>query len=97
MANSYFSHSVLASKRSDIVDGYSLYDGYLFHRLCLCIPKSSMRFLMIKEAHNSGHFCVDKIIALVRDRFYWPSVDQDIAYFIKGCQDVKLVREMHLM
>lgn len=47
-ANSYFSPILLALERGDMVDGYSLIDDYLFHGVCLCIPKESMQFLIMR-------------------------------------------------
>lgn len=38
------------------------------------------------ETYNSGHFGVDKTIALIWDFFLWPSIDRDVAYKIKQCQ-----------
>ena len=42
---------------------FYLFDGFLFKRNRLCIPKCSMRELLIKEAHRGGlmgHFGVNK-------------------------------------
>lgn len=52
-ADFYFNPILLAMECDDTVDGYSLYEGYLFHGLCLCVPDGSMRFLIMKEAYNS--------------------------------------------
>jgi hypothetical protein len=44
----------------EVVEGrmqndYSMHDGFLFRGLCLCIPITSLRILIIQE-HQQGHF-----------------------------------------
>ena len=39
------------------------------------LPRSSMRVNFIKEKHCGGlvgHFGIDKILSLLKDKFYWP-------------------------
>lgn len=45
----------------------------------------SLRHLIMQESHNCGHIGVDKILAVVRSRFFWPSIDRDVAYYVKRC------------
>lgn len=39
---------------------YVLEDGYLFRGDSLCIPKTSLRLLIVQELHNQGHIGKDK-------------------------------------
>lgn len=46
---------------------------------------NSLCTLVIQEVHNASHFSVDKTVVSVRARFYWPSIDHDVAAFVKRC------------
>ena len=51
----------------------------------LCIPRTSFRDLLIWEmlvGGLAGHFGRDKTIALVEDKFYWPSLKNDVAKIV---------------
>ena len=67
---------------------YFRFDGYLFKGNQLCIPKSSLRELLIKEAHEGGimgHFGVDKTLACLLEHFYWPKMKIDVGKYIAMC------------
>ena len=60
------------------VDGFVLYDGYLFFGRKLCIPRTSLRKFLIWELHAGGlpgHFENEKTIEAVEYRFYMPSLN----------------------
>ena len=38
----------------------------------------------------AGHFGRDKTIALVKDRFYWPSLEKDVARIVAHCKTCQL-------
>ena len=52
---------------------FYLFDGFLFKRNRLCIPKCSMRELLVKEAHGGGlmgHFGIKKTLDVLSDHFF---------------------------
>ncbi|XP_041837251.1 uncharacterized protein LOC121637270 [Melanotaenia boesemani] len=51
----------------------------------LVLPKEH-RLKVLKSVHDdSGHLGVDRIIDMVKDRFYWPKMASDISQYIKDC------------
>ena len=74
---------------------YSLHDGYLFRGTRLCVPNTSLRDEVILELHSggaAGHFGRDKTIAMVEDRFYWPSLKRDVARVVVRCRVCQLYK-----
>ncbi|KAF7839637.1 putative mitochondrial protein [Senna tora] len=70
-------------------------DGHLFRGTRLCIPRTSIRDFLIWELHAgglAGHFGRDKTIALIEDRFYWPSLKRDVARVLSQCRTCDLLR-----
>lgn len=51
----------------------------------LCLPNIALRGDMIWEFYVGvvGHFGIDKIIAMIEDCFYWPSLKRDLAKIIR--------------
>jgi hypothetical protein len=48
-------------------------DGYLFKKNCLCVPLSSIRELLVREAHEGGligHFGVVKTLGVLYKNVY---------------------------
>lgn len=67
---------------------YYIFEGYLFRRSQLCIPRHSMRESLIKEYHEgglAGHFAIEKTYELVCDTFYWPKLQKDVQHIVQGC------------
>lgn len=67
---------------------YTLFNGYIFRGNSLCVPKGSLRLLVIAELHSGGlcgHFGQDKTEALVRQRYYWPSLQRDVRKYVQSC------------
>ena len=72
----------------DLLDGncrkyidFVLHDGYSFRGAKLYIPFASLYDFLIPKLHASRlayHLVRDKTIALVKDRFYWPSLKWDV-------------------
>jgi hypothetical protein len=49
-------------------------DGYLFRGNKLCVPNSSMRELLVREAHGRGlmgHFGVRKTLDVLHEHFFF--------------------------
>jgi hypothetical protein len=65
--------------------GFYLKDGFLFKGLQLCVPHCSLRRQLLQEVHQQGHFGRDKTLALLQQRYYWPSMTKEVAKFVAGC------------
>ncbi|GKU97098.1 hypothetical protein SLEP1_g10278 [Rubroshorea leprosula] len=68
---------------------YHRQQDYLFKGNRLCVPRSSLRDSIIWEAHNgglAGHFGRDKTLALVKESFYWPKLEQNVIRHIQRCK-----------
>jgi len=55
--------------------------------------RTSLRYFLVWELHGgdlAGHFDRDKIIALVEDRFYWPSLKRDVVRIVSQCRICQL-------
>ena len=56
-------------------------DGYLFKESKLSIPNSSMRELLVHEAHSKGlmgHFGVKKTLDTLHEHFFWLKKRRDV-------------------
>ena len=55
------------------MNDYYVSDRFLFKKNKLCIPRGSVRKLLIKEAHGGGlmrHFSIDKTYVMVNEHFF---------------------------
>ena len=55
---------------------YYRHEGFLFRKSKLCVPHSSLRELLVREAHGGGlmgHFGVAKTLGIIQEHFYWPA------------------------
>jgi hypothetical protein len=60
---------------------FHIQDGFLFHANKLCILASSVRLLLLKEAHGGsliGHFGVYKTHGVLDAHFLWPRMRADV-------------------
>ncbi|KAA0048153.1 reverse transcriptase [Cucumis melo var. makuwa] len=70
------------------VQDYIVFDGMLFRKGKLCIPKCSMRELLVKEAHGGGlmgHFGEFKTYSMLCEHFYWLKMRKDVNKVCKQC------------
>ncbi|GKV26633.1 hypothetical protein SLEP1_g35898 [Rubroshorea leprosula] len=68
---------------------YHCQQDYLFKGNRLCVPCCSLRDSIIWEAHNgglAGHFGRDKTLALAKENFYWPKLEQNVIRHIQRCK-----------
>ncbi|TYK26105.1 F15O4.13 [Cucumis melo var. makuwa] len=70
------------------VQDYIVFDGMLFRKGKLCIPKCSIRELLVKEAHGGGlmgHFGEFKTYSILCEHFYWLKMRKDVNKVCKQC------------
>ena len=63
-------------------------DGLVFYANKLCIPASSVRLLLLQEAHRGGlmgHFGVKKTEDILATHFFWPKMRRDVECFVARC------------
>ena len=67
--------------RHSAFDNFYMMDGYLFKENRLCVLASSLRELLIREAHGGdlkSHFGVAKTLDVLHEHFYWPKMKRDV-------------------
>ena len=67
---------------------YTLQEGFLFKENKLCIPKSPLRDLIVKEAYGgalAGHFGINKTLKILKEHFYWLKISGDVHKIISRC------------
>ncbi|XP_072150055.1 uncharacterized protein [Setaria viridis] len=67
---------------------FHIQDGFLFCANKLCVPASSVRHLLLQEAHGGGlmgHFGVYKTHEVLAARFFWPRMRVDIERLVARC------------
>jgi len=65
-----------------------IYEGFLFKGTRLCVPRSTTRELLIREAHGgelAGHYVESKTITMLREHYYWPAMESDVQDIFKRC------------
>ena len=68
---------------------FHLQQGFLFKNNRLCIPKTPLRLLLVKEIHEgslSGHFGIQKTLNMLSEHFYWPKMLGTIGKHILRCE-----------
>jgi hypothetical protein len=63
-------------------------DRFVFRTNKLCIPASSIRLLLLQEAHGGklmGHFGVKKMKDILVAHFFWPKMRRDVVRFVASC------------
>ena len=70
-------------------------DGYLFRENKLCVPNSSLRELLVREAHEGGlmgHFGVRKTLDLLHEHFFRPKMKRDVERACARCITCRLAK-----
>jgi hypothetical protein len=84
--NPDFSNTYQMLGANSMVANFHLLDGLLCRLGHLYVP-SSEHAKLIWEAHYSwvaGHFGVEKTVAVLQKKFYWPKLRQDVDKYIKS-------------
>ena len=64
----------------------------------MCVPKCSLRDVIILESHQGGlvgHFGRNKTVRLVQERFFLPKMVTDISRIIDRCRSCHLDKSQH--
>ncbi|WVZ76149.1 hypothetical protein U9M48_024147 [Paspalum notatum var. saurae] len=67
---------------------FHMQDGFLFRANKLCVPASSVRLLLLQEAHGGGlmgHFGVYKTHEVLTAHFFWPRMRRDVERLVARC------------
>jgi hypothetical protein len=67
---------------------FHIQDGFLFRANKLCISASSVRLLLLQEAHGGGlmgHFGVYKTHGVLAAHFFWPRMRADVERIVARC------------
>ncbi|XP_071923173.1 uncharacterized protein [Coffea arabica] len=82
-----FSTAYVNCGKSDFEKFY-VHDGFLFYLTKLCIPKGSIRDLLVRESHSGGlmgHFGVTKTLAILQEHLYWPHMHKNVERIVERC------------
>ena len=75
-----------------VSNDYGLYNGFLFKGQQLCIPDCSLRLKIIQERHNEGHMGRDKMVLLVVEQFYWPTLRKKVDKLVWCCRVCQVLK-----
>ncbi|RDY06577.1 hypothetical protein CR513_09425, partial [Mucuna pruriens] len=78
-----------------VANALSRHDGFLFKGKTLCVPLSSMRQLLVKEAHEGGfmgHFGEIKTSDMLSENFFWPYMRKDMYNVCEKCLTCKVAK-----
>ena len=67
-------------------------DGFVFRANKPSILASSVRVLLLQEAHGGGlmgHFGIKKTEDVLSTHFFWPKMRRDVECFVARCTHVK--------
>ncbi|RDX84533.1 hypothetical protein CR513_34408, partial [Mucuna pruriens] len=75
--------------------GFLRHDALLFKEKRLCVSKSCIRELLVKEAYGDGlisHFGENKTYETLHYHFYWPHMKSDMHHIFKICLVCRMVK-----
>jgi hypothetical protein len=67
---------------------FVIHDGLLYRASKLCVPASSVRLVLLQEAHGGGlmgHFGVKKTEDVLSAQFFWPRLRRDVERYVAQC------------
>ena len=59
----------------------------------IVLPKSLIPLVLQKLHDSAGHQGIERTVALVRERFYWPTIQHDVENHCKTCKRCILAKE----
>ncbi|RDX76792.1 hypothetical protein CR513_43175, partial [Mucuna pruriens] len=71
------------------------HNGFLFKANRLCVPKCSIRELLVRESHEGGlmgHFGVQKTLEILNKHFFCPHMRKDVHNICERCLTCKLAK-----
>jgi hypothetical protein len=74
---------------------FHIQEGFLFKNKILCIPRSSLRWNLVRKIHSRGlgkHFGIDKTIALAKEIYFWSNINKDVKKFVQCCRISQLTK-----
>ncbi|KAL9244399.1 hypothetical protein vseg_018179 [Gypsophila vaccaria] len=74
--------------KSGCCGDFVMQDGFLFKGNRLCVPKHTVRELLVREAHGgglAGHFGVAKTLEVLKEHFHWPKMQGDVHNVVSKC------------
>jgi hypothetical protein len=83
-----FKDVLLHCKEGKAWNKFVVNDGFLFRANKLCIPASSVRLLLLQEAHGGrlrGYFGAKKTEDILAGHFFWPKMRRDVERFVACC------------
>ena len=80
----YFS-PILAIVRIGEKSYFLVHDGFLFKGNQLCVPDCSLRLRIFQELHGKGHVGRDHTVQLVRDSYFWLTIQKEVERFVERC------------
>src|SRR5882724_5642089 len=80
---------------------FFLLDGKLMHRdpqglHKVVIPKEKCFFLITQAHEIVGHRAIFSTLSNLRERFWWPMLDEDVKWFISTCHPCQTRQTCHL-
>jgi hypothetical protein len=83
-----FKDVLLHCKDGKAWNKFIINDGFVFRANKLCIPASSVRLLLLQEAHGGGsmgHFGAKKTDDVLAGHFFWQKIKRDVERFVARC------------
>ena len=71
----------------ELWEGWTDIDGVLHHKGLLVVPEV-IRTKFISQRHDdplASYFCINKTRKIIGQKYYWPSLKDDVEAYIKGC------------